>query len=53
MVYGAFHNNRLSKKEAVLRELEAKKKAEMEPIIAEQKRLAIEREMKELEELAK
>lgn len=53
VVYGAFHQNRLSKKEAAFREAEAKRKAVEEPIIAEQKRLAAEKEIKELEELAK
>lgn len=53
VAYGAFHQNRLSKKEAALREVEDKKKAAREAQLAAEKKAAAEREIKELEALAK
>lgn len=53
VVYGAFHQNRLSKKEALFRVEEAKRKVERDAILAEQKRISSEKELKELEEMAK
>lgn len=53
IVYGAFHQSRLSKKEAAFREVEAKKKAVRDAQLAAEKKAAAEREIKELEALAK
>ncbi|KAF7278871.1 hypothetical protein GWI33_007879 [Rhynchophorus ferrugineus] len=53
VAYGAFHQNRLSKKEAKIREVETKQKAIRDEKLAAEKKLAAEREIKELEEMAK
>lgn len=53
VVYGAFHHNRLSKKEAAFREVESKRKAERDAVLAEQKKIASDKELKELEEMSK
>ncbi|GBP63670.1 hypothetical protein EVAR_82030_1 [Eumeta japonica] len=42
ILYGAFHQNRLSKKEAKLREIEAKEKAIRDVKLAEEKKRATE-----------
>ncbi|VVD04019.1 ATP synthase subunit e, mitochondrial [Leptidea sinapis] len=51
ILYGAFHQNRLSKKEAVIREIEAKEKVIRDAKIKEEKARAAEAEMKNLEEM--
>ncbi|XP_057668022.1 ATP synthase subunit e, mitochondrial [Diorhabda carinulata] len=53
IAYGAFHQNRLSKKEAAIREVESKIKAERDAKLAAEKKIAAEKEIKELEALAK
>lgn len=53
ILYGAAHQSRLSKKEAAIREVELKQKAIRDAKLAEEKRIASERELKELEEMAK
>lgn len=53
VLYGAFHHNRLSKKEAAIREVENKHKAERDAKLALEKKAAAEKEIKELEALAK
>ncbi|XP_050313949.1 ATP synthase subunit e, mitochondrial-like [Anthonomus grandis grandis] len=53
VVYGAFHQNRLSKKEAAIREVETKQKAIRDAKLAAEKKIASDKEIKELEEMAK
>ncbi|XP_018561480.1 ATP synthase subunit e, mitochondrial [Anoplophora glabripennis] len=53
VLYGAFHHNRLSKKEAAIREVESKKKAERDAKLALEKKAAADKEIKELEALGK
>ncbi|XP_015602938.1 ATP synthase subunit e, mitochondrial [Cephus cinctus] len=53
ILYGAFHHNRLSKKEAAYREVELKQKAVRDAKLAEEKRIAAEAELRELEKLSK
>lgn len=53
VAYGAFHQNRLSKKEAKIREVELKQKAIRDAKLAAEKKLAADKEIKELEEMAK
>lgn len=53
MAYGAFHQSRLGKKEAALREVEAKQKVIRDEKLAIEKKLAAEREIQELEALSK
>ncbi|CAH1108121.1 unnamed protein product [Psylliodes chrysocephalus] len=53
VLYGAFHNNRLSKKEAAFREVNDKIKAERDAKVAAEKMAAAEREIKELEAMAR
>ncbi|CAG9864090.1 unnamed protein product [Phyllotreta striolata] len=53
VLYGAFHQNRLSKKEAAIREVEAKLKVERDAKLAIEKKAAAEKEMAELEALAR
>lgn len=53
VLYGAFHHNRLSKKENAIREVENKHKAERDAKLALEKKAAAEKEIKELEALAK
>ncbi|KAJ8950448.1 hypothetical protein NQ318_010325 [Aromia moschata] len=53
VLYGAFHQNRLSKKEAGIREVELKHKAERDAKLAAEKKAAADREIQELEALAK
>ncbi|XP_019865667.1 ATP synthase subunit e, mitochondrial [Aethina tumida] len=53
VLYGAFHQNRLSKKEAAFREVESKRKAERDAKLAAEKKAAADKEIKELEALAK
>ncbi|XP_046975626.1 ATP synthase subunit e, mitochondrial [Vanessa cardui] len=51
ILYGAFHQNRLSKKENKLREIEAKEKVIRDAKMKEEKARAAAAEMKALEEL--
>ncbi|CAG4958519.1 ATP synthase subunit e, mitochondrial [Colias croceus] len=51
IVYGAFHQNRLSKKEAKIREIETKEKAIRDEKLKQEKALAAAAEMKNLEEM--
>nr|CAI5855192.1 unnamed protein product [Callosobruchus analis] len=53
IVWGAFHLNRFSKKENALREIEAKLKPERDAKLAAEKKAAAEREIAELEKLAR
>ncbi|RZC33891.1 ATP synthase subunit e, mitochondrial [Asbolus verrucosus] len=53
ILYGAFHQNRLSKKEAAIREVELKQKAIRDEKLAAEKKAAAEKEIAELEKLAK
>ncbi|KAG6462131.1 ATP synthase subunit e, mitochondrial [Manduca sexta] len=52
ILYGAFHQNRLSKKEAKIREIEAKEKVVRDAKLKEEKAIAAAAEMKALEEMA-
>lgn len=52
VLYGAFHQNRLSKKEAKLREIEAKEKVIRDAKLKEEKERASALEIKALEEMA-
>ncbi|XP_063632435.1 ATP synthase subunit e, mitochondrial [Cydia splendana] len=51
IAYGAFHQNRLSKREAKLREIEAKEKPVRDAKIKAEKALAAAAEIKALEEM--
>ncbi|XP_050359822.1 ATP synthase subunit e, mitochondrial [Nymphalis io] len=51
ILYGAFHQNRLSKKETKLREIEAKEKVIRDAKMKEEKARAAAAEMKALEEM--
>ncbi|XP_034838103.1 LOW QUALITY PROTEIN: ATP synthase subunit e, mitochondrial [Maniola hyperantus] len=51
ILYGAFHQNRLSKKETKLREIEAKEKVVRDEKLRKEKELAAAAEMKALEEM--
>ncbi|XP_075989516.1 ATP synthase, subunit E [Anticarsia gemmatalis] len=51
ILYGAFHQNRLSKKEAKFREVEAKEKVIRDEKIAKEKALAAAAELKNLEDM--
>lgn len=51
--YGAFHQNRLSKKEEKVREIEAQQKAVRDAKLAEEKKRSAAAEMAALEELSK
>ncbi|GJQ72886.1 Atp5i [Trypoxylus dichotomus] len=51
VLYGAFHQGRLSRKENALREIEAKQKVVRDAKLAEEKKLAAVREIQELEKL--
>lgn len=51
VVYGAFHHNRLSKKEARLREIEEQHREARETQLLLEQKAKQEREMKELEAL--
>lgn len=53
VAYGAVNQSRLSKKEAKIREVEQKQKAIRDAKLAEEKRIAAEKELRELEEMAK
>lgn len=53
ILYGAAHQKRLSRKEASFREIELKQKAIRDEKLAIEKKAAAEREIKELEALAK
>lgn len=53
VAYGAVNQSRLSKKEAKIREVELKQKAIRDVKIAAEKKIASDREIKELEALAK
>lgn len=53
MAYGAVNQSRLTKKEAKIQEVEQKQKAIRNAKLAEEKRIAAEKELKELEEMAK
>ncbi|CAG9132993.1 unnamed protein product [Plutella xylostella] len=52
VLYGAFHQNRLSKKETKIREIEAKEKVVRDAKLKEEKARAAAAEMKALEELS-
>ncbi|CAB3222427.1 unnamed protein product [Arctia plantaginis] len=51
ILYGAFHQNRLSKKEAKFREVEAKEKVIRDEKIAKEKAMAAAAELKNLEDM--
>ncbi|CAK1587899.1 unnamed protein product [Parnassius mnemosyne] len=51
ILYGAFHQNRLSKKEAKIREIEAKEKVIRDAKLKEEKAIAAAAEIKALEEM--
>lgn len=51
--YGAFHENRLSKKEAKVREIEAQQKIVRDAKLAEEKKISAAAEIKALEDLSK
>lgn len=51
--YGAFHENRLSKKEAKVREIEAQQKIVRDAKLAEEKKISAAAELKALEDLSK
>ncbi|XP_017481349.1 PREDICTED: ATP synthase subunit e, mitochondrial [Rhagoletis zephyria] len=51
--YGAFHQNRLSKKEAKVREIEAQQKEVRDAKLAEEKKRAADAEARALAELSK
>lgn len=53
VVYGGFHQSRLSKKEAAFREVEGKKKEARAAQLAAEKKAAADKEIRELEALAK
>ncbi|KAL1500899.1 hypothetical protein ABEB36_006318 [Hypothenemus hampei] len=53
VAYGAFNQSRLSRKEEKIREIELKTKASRDAKLAAEKKIAIEKELKELEEMAK
>ncbi|XP_023014748.1 ATP synthase, subunit E [Leptinotarsa decemlineata] len=53
VLYGLFHQNRLSKKEAAFRVEDAKLKAIRDAKLAEEKKIASDKEIKELEALAR
>ncbi|XP_066256807.1 ATP synthase subunit e, mitochondrial [Euwallacea similis] len=53
VVYGAFNQSRLSKKEIKIREYESKQKAIRDEKLAFEKKVAAEKELKELEEMSK
>ncbi|XP_011302023.1 ATP synthase subunit e, mitochondrial [Fopius arisanus] len=53
ILYGAFHQNRLSKKETAWREVESKKKVIRDKKLAEEKKRAAEAEMADLEAMMK
>lgn len=53
VLYGAAHHSRLSKKEAAFREVELKQKAARDEKLAAEKKAAADREIQELEALAK
>ncbi|KAK4882828.1 hypothetical protein RN001_006147 [Aquatica leii] len=52
ILYGMFHNSRLSRKEAAIREVEDKHKAIRDKKLVEEKRLASERELNDLAKAA-
>ncbi|KAJ0169773.1 hypothetical protein K1T71_014379 [Dendrolimus kikuchii] len=52
IAYGAFHQNRLSKKEALFREKEAKEKVIRDEKLKAEKAIAAAAELKALEELS-
>ncbi|XP_041968796.1 ATP synthase subunit e, mitochondrial [Aricia agestis] len=51
ILYGAYHQSRLSKKEAKLREIEAKEKVIRDEKLKQEKALAAAAELKSLEEM--
>ncbi|KAL0803420.1 hypothetical protein ABMA28_012842 [Loxostege sticticalis] len=51
ILYGAFHQNRLSKKEAAFREVEAKEKVVRDAKLKEEKARAAAAELKSLEDM--
>ncbi|CAH0403990.1 unnamed protein product [Chilo suppressalis] len=51
VLYGAFHQSRLSKKEAKFREIEAKEKVVRDAKIKAEKEMAAAAELKSLEEM--
>ncbi|XP_026725593.1 ATP synthase subunit e, mitochondrial [Trichoplusia ni] len=51
ILYGAFHQNRLSKKETKLREIEAKEKVIRDEKLKKEKAIAAAAEIKALEEM--
>ncbi|CAG9823330.1 unnamed protein product [Phaedon cochleariae] len=53
VLYGAFHHNRLSKKEAAFREVDGKLRKERDAKLAAEKKVAAEKEIQELEAMAK
>ena len=53
IAYGAFHQNRLSKREVKIREIEAQQKAVRDAKLAEEKKRSAEAEARALEELSK
>ncbi|KAK0080410.1 hypothetical protein PV325_013989 [Microctonus aethiopoides] len=53
ILYGIFHQSRLSKKEAAFREVDDKRKAIRDKQLAIEKKLAADAEMKQLEAMMK
>lgn len=52
VVYGLYHQGRLSKKETAYRVVEQKQKAIRDEKLAKEKKIASDREIRELEEMA-
>ncbi|KAK5650299.1 hypothetical protein RI129_001328 [Pyrocoelia pectoralis] len=52
ILYGLFHQSRLSKREAALREIDEKQRPAREAKIAEERKIVADRELKELERAA-
>ncbi|KAG5887875.1 hypothetical protein JTB14_011410 [Gonioctena quinquepunctata] len=53
VVYGLFHQNRLSKKETAFREVESKLKIERDAKLVAEKKAAADKEIQELEAMAR
>lgn len=52
MLYGLYHQGRLSRKEEAIREVEIKQKAIRDEKLAREKKIAAEQELKDLEKAA-
>ncbi|XP_014228419.1 ATP synthase subunit e, mitochondrial [Trichogramma pretiosum] len=53
VAYGAFHQNRLSKRETARREIEERERPAREARLAAEKKIAADAELKALEQMAK